>query len=113
MSSEESGRQGYNRTDPRAPFYRDPNKAGARSFNQDDLEALKRRASGPDAAELVELTSARNVARLLRAELIYGNPTNGKAYEEGDVPTSRNLPMLLEFLYTELTGAKYPGDYTD
>lgn len=114
MSGEElREHQGYNRTNPRAPFYRDTNKAGARSFNQGDLEDLKRRRSGPDAADLAELDSARDVARILRTDLIYGYPTNCESYDESDVPTSRNLPMFLEFLYTELTGQKYPGDHTN
>jgi hypothetical protein len=45
------------------------------------------------------LDLARGVARRLRAELIYGMPTEAQVYEEQAVPTSRNLPMFMEFVF--------------
>jgi hypothetical protein len=40
-----------------------------------------------------------DLARGLRAELIYGMPTEAQVYEEQAVPTSRNLPMFMEFVF--------------
>jgi hypothetical protein len=71
-----------------------------------DLEA---RLSGPHACELRELDLARDIARRLRTELIYGMPAEAQVHDERDVPTSRNLPMFMEFVFEVLTGKEDPG----
>lgn len=97
----------YNLSDPRMPFCPEPQ--GPRSFNEDDVEALRRRLEGPDACELRELDAARDIARRLRGELIYGTPTTGQPYSEQDVPTSLNLPLFMEFVFEILVGREDPG----
>ena len=71
-----------------------------------DLEA---RLSGPHACELRELDLARDIAHRLRTELIYGMPAEAQVYDERDVPTSRNLPMFMGFVFEVLTGKEDPG----
>jgi len=56
------------------------------------------------------LEIARGIARRLRAELIYDTPTTGRTFTEQDVPTSRNLPLFMEFVFEMLTGRKDPGE---
>jgi hypothetical protein len=36
-------------------------------------------------------------------------PAEARIYDERDVPTSRNLPMFMEFIFEVLTGTKDPG----
>ncbi len=98
--------RGYNLSDPQMPFCPEEPDGGARSFDPEELRAL---LTGPHACELRELELARGTARRLRAELIYGMPASAQVYGEEDVPTSRNLPMFMEFIYEVLTGEKDPG----
>ena len=70
---------------------------------------LEARLSGPHACELRELDLARDIARRLRTELIYGMPAEAQVYDERDVPTSRNLPMFMVFVFEVLTGKEDPG----
>jgi hypothetical protein len=65
--------------------------------------------SGPHACQLRELDLARDIARRLRSELIYGMPDEAQAYKEDDVPTSLNLPMFMEFVFKVITGREDPG----
>jgi hypothetical protein len=97
--------RGYNVSDPQMPFC--PNEAGARPL-EDSVGYLETRLRGPHACELRELDLARGVAQRLRSELIYGMPTEAQVYEEQAVPTSRNLPMFMEFVFKVLTGKKDP-----
>lgn len=99
----------YNLSDPNMPFCPEPQE-GARRFNQDDIEKLRRRLEGPDACELRELGVARGIARRLREEMIYGTPTTGQPYREQDVPTSQNLPLFMEFVFEILAGKKDIGE---
>src|SRR5215203_1664433 len=104
--SDQGEGQGYNLSDPKMPFC--PKDSGARSLGSSagDLEA---RLRGPHACELRELDLARDIARRLRSELIYGMPAEAQIYDERDVPTSRNLPMLMGFVFEVLTGKEDPG----
>jgi hypothetical protein len=79
---------------------------GALGDSVGDLEA---RLSGPHACQLRELDLARDIARRLRTELIYGMPAEAQVYDERDVPTSRNLPMFMGFVFEVLTGKEDPG----
>jgi hypothetical protein len=54
------------------------------------------------------LDTARGIARRLRAEMIYGTP--GQPYTEQDVPTARNLPMFMGFIFEILTGRADSGE---
>ena len=105
MSDQGEG-QGYNLSDPQMPFC--PEDSGARSLGSSagDLEA---RLRGPHACELRELDLARDIARRLRSEIIYGMPAEAQIYDERDVPTSRNLPMFMELVFEVLTGREDPG----
>jgi hypothetical protein len=108
MSSYDPSEGGeYNLSDPHMPFC--PEDQGVRSAGdyQQALEA--RRKGSPHACELRELDEARGIARRLRTEMIYGMPTEAQIYEESDVPTSRNLPLFMEFVFEILTGSKDPG----
>jgi hypothetical protein len=98
--------QGYNLSDPQMPFCLED--GGARSLGSytGDLEARMR---GPHACELRELDLARDMAHRLRTELIYGMPAEAQIYDERDVPTSRNLPMFMGFVFEVLTGKEDPG----
>jgi hypothetical protein len=96
-------RQGYNRSDPRMPFCPEDPRVGAHKFDAVDYE---QRLTGPHACELRELEVTRGIARRLRAELIYGMPASAQLYDEQDVPTSRNLPMFMDFIFEILTGKK-------
>jgi hypothetical protein len=107
-TAEPDERPGYNRVDPRSPFCLESDQ-GARSFSSEDVEALMRRKRGPDACELTELDITRGIARRLRAELIYGMPADAQLYTEQDIPTSRNLPMFMEFIFELLAAKKDPG----
>jgi hypothetical protein len=98
----------YNLSDPQMPFCPDETGPSARPLG-DSLEEWEARRSGPHACELRELDLARGVARRLRAELIYGMPAEAQVYEEQDVPTSRNLPLFMEFVFKVLTGTEDPG----
>jgi len=90
------------------PFCPDPEGPTARPLGdyRGDLEA---RLSGPHGCELRELDLARDIARRLRTEMIYSMPAESQAYEEQDIPTSRNLPMFMEFVLEAITGRKDPG----
>jgi hypothetical protein len=98
--------QGYNLSDPQMPFCL--GDRGARSLGSytGDLEARMR---GSHACELRELDLARDMAHRLRTELIYGMPAEAQIYDERDVPTSRNLPMFMGFVFEVLTGKEDPG----
>jgi hypothetical protein len=100
--------RGYNVSDPQMPFCPDPEEVGARPPG-DSLGNLQARLRGPHACELRELDIARGIARRLRSELIYGMPAEAQVYEESNVPTSRNLPLFMEFVFEILTGSKDPG----
>jgi hypothetical protein len=104
--SDQGEGEGYNLTDPQMPFC--PEDSGGRSFGSStgDLEA---RLRGPHACELRELDLARDIARRLRSEMIYGMPAEAQIYDERDVPTSRNLPMFMEFVFEVLAGTEDPG----
>jgi hypothetical protein len=113
VSDHERGeRRGYNLSDLQMPFC--PEERGARPLGSDrDRAALEARLSGPHACELRELDLARDIARRLRTELIYGMPAEAQIYGEDDVPTSRNLPMFMEFVFEVLTGKKDPGPHPE
>jgi hypothetical protein len=101
-------RRGYNLSDPRMPFC--PEEADVRRLGDPAaMESLEVRLSGPHACELRELDLARDIARRLRTELIYGMLAAAQIYEEYDVPTSLNLPMFMEFIFEVLTGTQDPG----
>ena len=104
--SDQGEGQGYNLSDPQMPFC--PEDSGARFLGSDagDLEA---RLRSPHGCELRELDLARDIARRLRTEMIYGMPAEAQIYDERDVPTSRNLPMFMEFVFEVLTGREVPG----
>jgi hypothetical protein len=105
---DQSERRGYNLSDPQMPFC--PDEAGVRHFGDSAaMENFEAWLSGPHACELRELDLARDIARRLRTELIYGMPAEAQVYDERDVPTSRNLPMFLEFVFEVLTGTQDPG----
>lgn len=106
-----SGRRQRNLSDPRTSYCLDEeSEGGARPL---DFEDLKRRENDPYACELQELDLSRGIALRLRTELIYGYPTVAGDYTEENVPTSRNMPMLMEFLFEVLTGKKDPGPGTE
>ena len=109
MSDHDQGEgRGYNLSEPQMPFC--PDEASVTHFGDSAaMESFKARLSGPHACELRELDLARGVARRLRAELIYGMPAEAQVYDEKDVPTSRNLPMFMEFVFEVLTGNEDPG----
>jgi hypothetical protein len=90
------------------PFCPDETGPSARPLG-DSLGDWEARRSGPHACELRELDLARDIARRLRTELIYGMPAEAQVYDERDVPTSRNLPMFMEFVFEILTGREDPG----
>jgi hypothetical protein len=98
--------QGYNLSDPQMPFC--PDDSGARSLGS-YTGGLEERLRGPNACELRELDLAREMAHRLRTELIYGMPAEAQIYDERDVPTSRNLPMFMGFVFEVLTGKEDPG----
>jgi hypothetical protein len=98
--------QGYNLSDPQMPFCLEDRGAGSLGSYTGDLEARMR---GPHACELRELDLARDIAHRLRTELIYGMPAEAQIYDERDVPTSRNLPMFMGFVFEVLTGKEDPG----
>ena len=98
--------QGYNLSDPQMPFCLEDRGARSLGSYAGDLEARMR---GPHACELRELDLARDMAHRLRAELIYGMPAEAQIYDERDVPTSRNLPMFMGFVFEVLTGKEDPG----
>jgi hypothetical protein len=98
--------RGYNRSDPLRPFCPEDAHEGARKL---DPEAVLQRRTSPHACELTELDVARGIARRLRSELIYGMPASAQLFDEASVPTSRNLPMFMEFIFEVLTGTKGPG----
>jgi hypothetical protein len=98
--------QGYNLSDPQMPFCLEDRGAGSLGSYAGDLEARMR---GPHACELRELDLARDMAHRLRTELIYGMPAEAQIYDERDVPTSRNLPMFMGFVFEVLTGKEDPG----
>ena len=101
-------RRGYNFSDPQMPFC--PDEAGVCHFGDPAaMESFEARLRGPHACELRELGEARDIARRLRTELIYGMPTEAQAYDEQDVPRSLNLPMFMEFVFKVLTGKEDPG----
>jgi hypothetical protein len=103
-----SERRGYNLSDPQMPFCLD--EAGVRHFGDSAaMESFEARLRGPHACELRELDLARDIARRLRTELIYGMPAAAQIYEEQDVPTSLNLPMFMEFVFEVLSGREDPG----
>jgi hypothetical protein len=98
--------QGYNLSDPQMPFCLEDRGARPLGSYTGDLEARMR---GPHACELRELDLARDMAQRLRTELIYGMPAEAQIYDERDVPTSRNLPMFMGFVFEVLTGKEDPG----
>jgi hypothetical protein len=98
--------QGYNLSDPQMPFCLEDRGARSLGSYTGDLEARMR---GPHACELRELDLAREMAHRLRTELIYGMPAQKQIYDERDVPTSRNLPMFMGFVFEILTGKEDPG----
>jgi hypothetical protein len=98
--------QGYNLSDPQMPFCLEDQGARSLGSYTGDLEARMR---GPHACELRELDLARDMAHRLRTELIYGMPAEAQIYDERDVPTSRNLPMFMGFVFEVLTGKEDPG----
>ena len=107
MSSDDPSKgRGDNLSDPQMPFC--PDQGVGHSGDPALMESFRARRSGPHACELRELDLARGVARRLRAELIYGMPAEAQVYEERDVPTSRNLPMFLKFVFEVLTGREDP-----
>ena len=107
MSDHDQGEgQGYNLSDPQMPFCLEDRGARSLGSYTGDLEA---RMSGPHACELRELDLAREMAHRLRTELIYGMPAEAQIYDERDVPTSRNLPMFMGFVFEILTGKEDPG----
>ena len=107
MSDHDQGEgQGYNLSDPQMPFCLEDRGAGSLGPYTGDLEARMR---GPHACELKELDLAREMAHRLRTELIYGMPAEAQIYDERDVPTSRNLPMFMGFVFEVLTGKEDPG----
>ena len=109
MSDHDQGEgRGYNLSDPEMPFCLEETGASARSLG-DSVGDLEARLSGPHACELRELDLARDIARRLRTELIYGMPAEAQVYDERDVPTSRNLPMFMGFVFEVLTGKEDPG----
>jgi hypothetical protein len=63
----------------------------------------------PHACEIRELDLACGIARRLRSELIYGMPASAQVYTEDNVPTSRNLPMFMKFIFELVTGVEDPG----
>jgi hypothetical protein len=95
--------QGYNLSDPQQPFCPEDPRVGAHKL---DAEEYRQRLVGPHACELRELDVTRGIARRLRAELIYGMPASAQIYDEDSVPTSRNLPMFMDFIFEVLTGKK-------
>ena len=97
--------RGYNVSDPQMPFCLEDRGARSLGSYTGDLEARMR---GPHACELRELDLARDMAHRLRTELIYGMPAEAQIYDERDVPTSRNLPMFLGFVFEILTGKEDP-----
>ena len=107
MSDRDQGEgQGYNLSDPQMPFCLEDRGARSLGSYTGDLEARMR---GPHACELRELDLARDMAHRLRTELIYGMPAEAQIYDERDVPTSRNLPMFMGFVFEVLTGKEDPG----
>ena len=107
MSDHDQGEgQGYNLSDPQMPFCLEDQGARSLGSYTGDLEARMR---GPHACELRELDLARDMAHRLRTELIYGMPAEAQIYDERDVPTSRNLPMFMGFVFEVLTGKEDPG----
>jgi hypothetical protein len=104
-------RRGYNLSDPQMPFC--PDQGVRHSGDPALMESFRARRSGPHACELRELDLARDIARRLRAELIYGMPAAAQVYEEHSVPTSRNLPMFMKFLFEVLTGTQDPGPLSE
>jgi hypothetical protein len=96
---------GYNLSDPTMPFCPEEDR-GARRL---DAEELRQRLRSPHACELRELDLARGIARRLRSELIYGMPASAQVYTENSVPTSRNLPMFMKFIFELVTGEEDPG----
>jgi hypothetical protein len=92
---------GYNLSDPAMPFCPEGD-CGARRL---DAEELRQRLRSPHACELREL----DLARRLRSELIYGMPAGAQVYTEDSVPTSRNLPMFMKFMFEIVTGEEDPG----
>ena len=107
MSDHDQGEgQGYNLSDPQMPFCLEDRGARSLGSYSGDLEAPMR---GPQACELRELDLARDMAHRLRTELIYGMPAEAQIYDERDVPTSRNLPMFMGFVFEVLTGKEAPG----
>jgi hypothetical protein len=107
VSDHEQGEgQGYNLSDPQMPFCTEDRGARSLGSYTGDLEA---RLRGPYACELRELDLVRDIAHRLRSELIYGMPVEAQIYDERDVPTSRNLPMFMGFVFEVLTGKEDPG----
>ena len=107
MSDHDQGEsQGYNLSDPQMPFCLEDRGVRSLGSYTGDLEARMR---GPHACELRELDLARDMAHRLRTELIYGMPAEAQIYDERDVPTSRNLPMFMGFVFEVLTGKEDPG----
>jgi hypothetical protein len=98
--------QGYNLSDPQMPFCLEDRGARSLGSYTGDFEARMR---SPHACELRELDLARDMAHRLRTELIYGMPAEAQIYDERDVPTSRNLPMFMGFVFEVLTGKEDPG----
>ncbi len=104
--SDQGEGQGYNLSDPQMPFCAEDSGARSLGSSAGDLEA---RLRGPHGCELRELDLARDIARRLRSEMIYGMPAEAQIYDERDVPTSRNLPMFMEFVFEVLTAREDPG----
>jgi len=103
--------EGYNLSDPHMSFCLGEAGPSVRRLGDSAArESLEARLSGPHACELRELDLARDVARRLRTELIYGMPAEAQVYDEQDVPTSLNLPMFMEFIFKALTGKEDPGE---